>query len=134
MNGESEDMNDVQELISLLEREIAAIEAGDLDQLPDLLPLKQDIADRLEEGASGLEDLLARGDARSEDMRNRLLHLKELVNRDARIVARVAASLRDIVDEVFQTQQGGNLRGLYDAKGRTQDAARARVKTFDLSL
>lgn len=127
-------IEEIKDLIALLKREIAVIQEGDLDLLSEIMPEKAKLVDKLEARADELEALAAQENHQSKELRGLLVELRELMQRDAHIISRVARSVRDVLQEAFSGSDRKNLSGLYDSRGRTDASSQNYSERFDRSL
>ena len=134
MRPSDEFLSEIKLLITLLEREIAIIEEGDLDALSEILPQKAELVGKLESKAAELEDLISLENDHAQELRESLRELRGLMRRDTRIISRMASSLRDVLRDVFGHGERGNLDGLYDSNGNLQASHRSLSDRVDRSL
>lgn len=134
MRPSDEFLSDIKLLITLLEREIAIIEEGDLDALSEILPQKAELVGKLESEAAELEDLISLENEHAKELRESLRELRGLMRRDTRIISRMASSIRDVLRDVFGHGERGELDGLYDSNGRLNASHRSLSDRIDRSL
>ena len=114
--------SDIDRLTELLEQEIAAVMAGDLERVQELL----------EAAGPEMKERLYRNDWHANDLRESLTLLLELMQRDTRVIERVVSVLKDVASQMLG--DGAGLGDLYDAKGNKKAPKSEAPKAFDVSL
>ncbi len=125
---------EVRLLTSILNREIRAVENCDLDLLPGILEEKEQLMHRLESRGSDLAATLAQGGPKTDELRDLLACLRELLRRDMRVISSTARSLREVLSEVFGYSDREDLVGLYKADGRKNPTSRTHAERVDRFL
>ena len=124
----------IEAMIDLVEREIAAMVAGDLGALEEILPEKEAMAALLEADGPGLLRALEESGDADTELKRAVLKLRELLNRDQRVLGQVSRTMRDVTAELFGDHDSRALRGIYNASGRTAAAVPTRPSKLDQSL
>ncbi len=123
---------DIDRLTELLEQEIAAVMGGDLERVQELIEEKQALVARLEAAGPGMKERLNRNDWHANDLREALTRLRDLMQRDTRVIERVVSVLKDVASQMLG--DGAGLGDLYDAKGNKKAPKSEAPKAFDVSL
>ncbi len=134
MRPSEEYLSDIRLLISLLEREIAIVQEGNLNALSEILPQKAELVGKLETRAAELEALVSLDGEQAGELREVLLELRSLMQRDSKIISRVASSVRDILRDAFGYGERNGPDGLYDSSGRVNASNRTLTERVDRSL
>jgi hypothetical protein len=127
-------------MADLLEREIAAIEGGDVDVVTRLLPEKTALAAALEAGEAEIAAGLAGEGDEARALRLRVARLRDLLSRNGEIAGRMAGALRDVATELSRLAERDSLARTYDAKGGLRQeggknlSSQGKNKTIDESL
>jgi hypothetical protein len=127
-------------MADLLEREIAAIEEGDVDVVTRLLPEKTALAAALEAGEAEIAAGLAGEGDEARALRLRVARLRDLLSRNGEIAGRMAGALRDVATELSRLAERDSLARTYDAKGGLRQeggknlSSQGKNKTIDESL
>jgi hypothetical protein len=109
-------MAEIDALARLLKEEIAAIGQGDFDKVTELFPRKASLLEAIEAAAPVMED---RAGA-ERDIRDKLIELQVLIQKDAALLERITDATRDLVSEISRIRDRHGLKGLYGAKGEDQ--------------
>ena len=125
---------DLDQLTELLEQEIAAAKAGELELVNELMDEKKLLVDKLLAAGPLISKKLGENEPSSSDLREGLVRLRDLMNQDKRIIERVVATLREVASQVLGDSPNKNLGGLYDAKGQKKKQKSENPRAFDLSL
>ncbi len=108
----------LQRMADLLERENAAIAAGNVELVAHLIEEKISLADALEAGEAEIAAGLAGNGANAEaQLRLRVARLRDLLVRKADMAGRMAQALRDVATGLSQLAERDSLGRTYDAKG-----------------
>lgn len=134
MRPSEEFLSDIRLLISLFEREIATVQEGNLNALSELLPQKAELVGKLETRAAELETLIALDGEQAGELREVLLELRSLMQRDSKIISRMASSVSDILRDAFGYGERSGPDGLYDSSGRVNASNRTLTERVDRSL
>ena len=124
----------VDTMIDLVEREIAAMVAGELELLQEILPEKEAMAAVLEADGAALGAAISNPDEAGQELRASLSHLQNLIEKDQRMLGQVSRSMREIAAELFGDPERERLRGLYNSKGRKAPNLPLPAPKFDQSL
>ncbi len=134
MRPSGEFLSEIKSLIKLLEREIAIVQEGNLNALSEILPQKAELVGKLESRAAELEALISLDGEQAGELRESLLELRSLMQRDSKIISRMASSVRDILRDAFGYGERGGPDGLYDSTGRVSASNPALSERVDRSL
>lgn len=118
-------------LSDLLEQEIAALAARDLNAVEALLTKKTGLVAALERVAPLVEPFLP-GAGRS-DLFDRMNRLRQLAEEDRRGLDRLADAARTITAEHARILDRHSLNGIYERSGRKLGASRPGPRGFDES-
>lgn len=134
MRPSEEFLSEIRLLIKLLEREIAIVREGNLNALSEILPQKTELVGKLEARAAELEALISLDGEQAGELRELLLELRSLMQRDSKIISRMANSVRDMLRDVFGYGGLVGPDGLYDANGRVNAPNRTLSERIDRSV
>lgn len=106
---------DLDALIALLTKEIAAIENGDLQSVEALLPAKSALFETFEQRQGELESALSGPEG--EALREKVHTLKALAARDGELLDLTREAVAGVADEIARIRDRHSLKGLYGKGG-----------------
>ncbi|EAR51747.1 flagellar P-ring protein precursor [Oceanicola granulosus HTCC2516] len=118
----------IRALSRLLEREIAALQAGRFALVHELAADKERLGAELEAAAAALTPTEQR--ALASDFAT----LGALITRDAELLERAARATGDVARELRRVRDRHSLRGLYGKSGETRGAPETPANRIDASL
>lgn len=122
----------IDALAALLRDEVAAIRRGDLDRVGALAGRKAELAEALAAAEPALRALLDAGG--DPALRDRLARLRELVETDRALLARMAEATGAIAAEIARIRDRHGLRGLYGATGAQRGPEPVPAQRLDRSV
>ncbi|WP_102223659.1 hypothetical protein [Acidimangrovimonas sediminis] len=116
---------DMEAVTAVLSTEIAAIEAGRIEEVTALYPEKAALLKRIEVLMPVVEPFLRARIETDPGLRARLVALKQAVGQDGALLARMSEATSQIVREIDKIRDRHSLNGLYGKRGeRRGDPAR----------
>lgn len=124
----------VDRLARVLRDEIAAIGRGELAEVEQLFPRKQELLAEIESAFADPAPLIGGDELPAVRLRARLAELQRLIRTDLALLQRMTEATGAVAREIERIRERHSLNGLYDKDGTARTPSVASSQRFDTSL